>query len=252
MCVCFVVVVLVCLFVVFSITPTRSQLQVKMHIKDGKASLIHTYTPFYLSYWKTLTLSIFHVRDYYSLPTIPSSWLSCMLTGQSCAIALVQQSAICVCIWVYVCVWEKKNTIYCVCFYCMCERWDLFCIYMSKSVWDMRKVTIFFSVCVCVRVCVCSTWQVFVVDTCSSSSADHLSMAPHLGRETALSSLAHTYTHAHTRVHTHTGAKGYLGSLEQNHTRKRGKRHIGSRETGAGRRVYFLREERKLVYQNKR
>ena len=54
-------------------------------------------------------LSIFHARDYYSLPTIPSSWLSCMLTGQNCAIALVQQSTVRVCVFAG----ERKNIICC-------------------------------------------------------------------------------------------------------------------------------------------
>lgn len=50
----------------------------------------------------------------------------------------------------------------------------------------------------CVQLC--STRQVFVVDTCSSSSVDHLSLVPHLGRETTLSSLVHLPTNTHTRT----------------------------------------------------
>lgn len=63
----------------------------------------------------------------------------------------------------------------------------------------------------------CSTRQVFVADTCSSSSADHLSMAPHLGRETTLSSLAHT--HMHTQVQNTVGYLGRLGQQSEEERR---------------------------------
>jgi len=116
----------------------------------------------------SLMLSIFHVRDYYSLPRIPSSWLSCVLTGQSCAIGLVQQLAVCVCVCVCVrvcvrikklskfdvCVWQKSEDLFSMysctneteeenCFLLLCVG-----VHVSERKWKSP-------VCLCIFVCVC-------------------------------------------------------------------------------------------------
>lgn len=175
-------------------------------------------------------LSIFGVRDYYSLPTIPSSWLSCMLTAQNCAIRLVQQSALSVCVYVGV---FEKNTILNMClwvFDCMRERKvKIYLFYILFTKGGVRKLL---SPCVCAcqcrmcaRNCNCLTRQVFRVDTWGSSSADQHCMTHHPERETvpdliSEQSRAKTAQHTHTYENLHTFPRLHTCTASQRTPRK--------------------------------
>ncbi len=249
-----------------------------MHIKDGKASHTHTHTHKHAHAFisvllnNSLMLSIFHARDYYSLPTIPSSWLSCMLTGQSCAIALVQQSAVCV----HVCMRGEKNILYlmrvCVCLHTVCMREKKIKIYSAiicVQVWERKLFSSFVCVCVCVCVCmwakgrgnyfVCVCVCVVVLNlagVCGWYLQLQQCWSPQRGTspwEGDSSKLISTHTHAHThtdRCKAQCTTWGGWGKKKKKTGEKEGKKQISSREIDES--IFPERRGEKIGLPNKR
>lgn len=122
----------------------------------------HTFISVLLN--NSLMLSIFHVRDYYSLPTIPSSWLSCVLTGHSYAISLAQQSAVCTRVHEE----NKLNSAFvCVCKTVRDRKAKIYSAFTFVQVKQRKRIIFFCCVSVCMwakgsakRPCVCVSIRV--------------------------------------------------------------------------------------------
>lgn len=119
----------------FSITLTDSQLQVRMHIKDGKASLTFThtythrckYTPLSLSYWITLWCFPYSMRGIITAyPQSPAADYP-VCWQDRVVLSALRSSQLCVC----VCGWEK-HTVFYVCMNMKRKRKDVFCIYVYE------------------------------------------------------------------------------------------------------------------------